>query len=426
LQAPRPDRLLRFLRAASLVALAVLASALVAPALQEDEATHLETFDQVWTTVRDKHFDPELGGVDWDAVREELRPKAEAARSKNELRGILWDMLRRLGQSHLAVLPGEAMPEKPEGVELIHPAQQVWDTGSGFAVALDEGVPRVHWVEPTSSVDRAGVEIGWRVARVGDTEVPERCETTCAATFPLLAATGDSVPVEFVASGGEAVVVDVPLGERRAREYHFEGLPVVEIEFEHRLVESDVGYIRFSGFFDPALVMPQFHQAMESFLDTTGVIIDVRGNGGGIGSMTTAMISWFVEEEAVFGTMVARDHEFDLLAFPRAETYGGRVAVLIDRGSGSSSEVFAAGMRDVAGARLFGARTTGAVLPSAFERLPNGDYLQYIIANYVTVHGDELEGDGVAPDVETDTRRTPDPLEDEALLTAIDWIYGHE
>ena len=32
----------------------------------------LETFDKVWTTVRDRHYDPVLGGVDWEAVRTEL------------------------------------------------------------------------------------------------------------------------------------------------------------------------------------------------------------------------------------------------------------------------------------------------------------------------------------------------------------------
>ncbi len=41
----------------------------------EQRALNAESFDYVWTTIRDKHFDPELMGVDWDAVRSELRPR---------------------------------------------------------------------------------------------------------------------------------------------------------------------------------------------------------------------------------------------------------------------------------------------------------------------------------------------------------------
>ncbi|MFQ5491254.1 MAG: hypothetical protein ACE5GE_11070, partial [Phycisphaerae bacterium] len=38
----------------------------------EQQALNVEAFDYVWTTIRDKHFDPQLNGVDWQAVREEL------------------------------------------------------------------------------------------------------------------------------------------------------------------------------------------------------------------------------------------------------------------------------------------------------------------------------------------------------------------
>ena len=65
----------------------------------------VETFDAAWTTVRDSHFDKTMNGVNWDGVRAELRPRAEAARSDAELRAVVRDMLGRLGQSHFALIP---------------------------------------------------------------------------------------------------------------------------------------------------------------------------------------------------------------------------------------------------------------------------------------------------------------------------------
>jgi len=38
---------------------------------------NLDSFEQVWKTVRDKHWDPNLNGVDWPAIHDELRPKVE-------------------------------------------------------------------------------------------------------------------------------------------------------------------------------------------------------------------------------------------------------------------------------------------------------------------------------------------------------------
>ena len=68
----------------------------------------VDTFDAAWKIVRDTHFDPKMNGVDWNAVRTELRPRALAAATPGELRAVIRDMLGRLGQSHFALLPSSA------------------------------------------------------------------------------------------------------------------------------------------------------------------------------------------------------------------------------------------------------------------------------------------------------------------------------
>ena len=47
-----------------------------------------ESFDIVWRTVRENHFDPKFGGVDWDAVRAEFAPRAADARTDRELHAL--------------------------------------------------------------------------------------------------------------------------------------------------------------------------------------------------------------------------------------------------------------------------------------------------------------------------------------------------
>src|ERR1035437_5132336 len=67
---------------------------------------NIEAVEKVWATVRDKHWDPKLGGLDWQAVHDELRPKMEAAKTADEGRVILNDMVGRLKQTHFGIFPG--------------------------------------------------------------------------------------------------------------------------------------------------------------------------------------------------------------------------------------------------------------------------------------------------------------------------------
>src|SRR5687767_10189244 len=58
----------------------------------EQQRKNLESFEMVWKTIRDTHFDPKLGGVDWDGARTALRPKVEKARDMTEARRVMTEL----------------------------------------------------------------------------------------------------------------------------------------------------------------------------------------------------------------------------------------------------------------------------------------------------------------------------------------------
>ena len=69
---------------------------------------NLESFQVVWETVRDKHYDADLNGLDWNAIREEYRPRVVQAERMPEVRAAMREMLDRLGQSHFGIIPASA------------------------------------------------------------------------------------------------------------------------------------------------------------------------------------------------------------------------------------------------------------------------------------------------------------------------------
>jgi carboxyl-terminal processing protease len=165
--------------------------------------------------------------------------------------------------------------------------------------------------------------------------------------------------------------------------------------------------------------MPQLQTALKNFAKAPGIILDLRGNPGGIGIMAMGVAGFFIEKEGQkLGEMKTRQTTLNFVIFPRPEVYSGPLAILLDRGSASTTEILAGGLQDLGRARIFGTRSAGAALPSDIIRLPNGDGFQYAQASYTSVNGKTLEGNGVTPDVVVEERG-------EAVVAAADsWIHS--
>lgn len=400
----------------------------------EQTKLNLESFDYVWTTIRDKHFDTTFGGVDWQVARDELRPQVEAARTMEESRKPFYELISRLGLSHFAIVPNDLYRN-------IDRPTQTGDEGGvpGFKVAIVDSTALVTKVLDGTAAAAAGVKPGWEVLKIGDESIAlllapllEKLKDNLrlnlylksAVTSRLNRLIGDSVTVTFLDGKGNEVEKTMTLAEPQGKKVIFGNLPAFYLTVNVDTLQDGIGYFAFSCFFDPMMLMSKFNLAMQSFLDAPGMIIDIRGNGGGVGAIAIGMVGWLVQEKHLYlGTLTTRETELKLIVNPRARTYTGPVAVLIDGGSASSSEFLAGGLQDMGRARIFGTRSVGAALPSIIERLPNGDGFQYAFGNYVSASGRSLEGNGVIPDEEVELSRES-LLEgrDPVVEAAVKWI----
>jgi carboxyl-terminal processing protease len=406
------------------------------PALTEQERRlNVESFDCVWTKVNDEYWDPQFGGVDWPEVRDELRPRIERASSLAAARGILREMIARLGLSHFAIIPAEVYKDLEQPTRERPP-----DGDTGIDLRVLDAHALVTSVVPGSPADRLGVQPGWEVVRIGQLDVVDRltrlarelgedlskpCRLAYAVIPHLMGPVGASVSATFVDGDGQTVKLDIPLAERRERVSRVGNLGEIGVWIDVKTIDENIGYIAFSGFFNPPYLMKAFNDAMRSFREADGIIIDLRGNGGGLGAMAMGMAGWLVSERHSLGTLRLRDTEMKLLVQPRATRYAGPAAVLVDGLSGSASEFFAGGLQEMGRVCVVGSRTKGEALPGQFTTLPNGDVFLYATANFVSAGGKTLEGVGVTPDIEVAlTRPTLLAGRDPVLKAAIAWIRG--
>ncbi len=437
----------------------------------------LETFDAVWTTVRDQHFDATLNGVDWNAVRDELRPRAEAAASQSELREVLDDMLATLGQSHFSVIPsdaGEAPADAGEGPAradsaspsseptALPPGQSVGVLGLDLASV--DGFPTVTRITPELPAARAGVLLGWRLVSVNgseigptveglrarlaelessgrDTHSPEAAQLRMALVFAgqqlLTGPVGSTAEVVFEdASGAEQTVAlsyeASPLGASS-----FGNLPPFPVTVETQLLERPVegaaplrvGYLAFNIWMTDA--SDAIHRAVDGLRRSDGIVLDLRGNPGGVAAMSMGVAGFFTAEPFSLGSFIGRESSLEFRVAPRrlsaegtrVRPYTRPLAILVDGRSASTSEIFAGGLQEAGRARVFGETTAGMALPATAVKLPNGDVLLHAIADFATPKGVRIEGRGVVPDEVVEQRLSSlREGRDEVLEQAVAWI----
>lgn len=431
----------------SLAAAMLLLSLLVSAGTWADELPQLteaerqlnvESFDVVWQTINDRHFDTTFGGVDWAAVREELRPQIETAETISEARKVLRDMIGRLGLSHFGIIAKEVYRN-------IDRPKKKGDYGgvSGLRVRVLDGHAVVADVLPETPGEAAGIRPGWEIVDIDGENVPElfppiqeefrnslRLTTylTAAVLSRLHGIVGDTVTVTFQDTDDNEVVRQIVLVESTGKKALFGNLPPFYLRTNTDTLDGGIGYFAFNCFFDPITLMPAYAAAISAFMDSPGIIIDLRGNPGGIGVLATGMCGWLVSEKNLYiGTLSTRDTELKMIVNPRPKPYTGPIAVLIDGLTGSAAEFLAGGLKDIDRARILGTTSVGAALPSTFEILPNGDRFQYVFADYVLGSGVALEGKGVVPHEEVKlTRKALLEGRDPVIEAAVAWIQSQQ
>lgn len=376
---------------------------------QTDDAKslRLQTFEKVWSTVNDKHFDPTFGGVDWKKVKEIYEPQAISAKTDAEFYSVLQRMLEELKQSHFNVMP--------PNTEIA--SDDLGDGEIGVDLQIINNQAVISKIETNSDAAAKGLKTGFIINKINDKTVSEiltkidsllkdRKESDAvkamyrkrALLHSLSGKSGNTLKLEILNAKNLPQTFEILLTSYKGEmSLAFGNFPAQRISFESKVFEKEnIGYVYFNIWV--IAQMPKLREAIKSMQNTKGLIIDLRGNPGGMGGMASGLAGLMVNEKTSLGTMKSRTEETNFFVSPQPNPYSGKIVILTDGESASTSEVFAAGMQEIGRAKVIGQTTAGAVLPSFFEKLPTGAIFQYAISDYKSPNKVLIEGRGVKPD----------------------------
>ena len=379
----------------------------IAPTEAIGNEEYLEVFEAVWNTVDRTYFDPDFGGLDWDAVHDDYEPLIAAAEDDETLYQLLNQMLWELNVSHTGVGPADMWPS-------IEPVAFA-EGEIGIDVRLLDDRAVITRVEAESPAEGAGLRPGFVIQSIDGVSIEQIIADAQGHLSPPYNEQGriDGLTrclLSLIYGDPETCVTLACLDEndelheqciariRRQWMAPMTGIPLppAYLEFESERLENGIGYIRFNTFHRN--LIPDMVEAVATLQDASGMIIDLRGNPGGDGHTGERLAGQFLDERALFGSLRTRTGTSEWYVAGES-VYAGPVVILIDALSYSCSEWFASGMQAVGRAVIIGERSPGGTTAMNTKTLPNGASLGYPVAQLLAPDGTVLEGYGVIPDI---------------------------
>lgn len=351
----------------------------------------------VKSELKDNYYDPTFRGMDVETRFKTAEEKVKAATSLGQAFGIIAQTLLDLNDSHTVFIP----PRRPERVNYGWQMQMIGD--KCFVVA----------VKPGSDAAAQGLKEGDQVISVQGFK-PSRKEFWKMRYYYNLISPRPALRAVVQSPGAEPRELELKAKIKpgtvvlNLTEHHDLNDYIRDLEDNYmagrpRYIDDSNVFIWKLPHFD--LEDNEVDAMVNKAKGKPALVLDLRSNGGGWETTLQRMIGNFLEKDIKIGDLTERKKSKPLLAKTRGSAgYKGKLIVLIDSGSASSSEIFARVMQMEKRAVVIGDLSAGAVMRSRFYQTNLGAETLVAFgvgvtdADLIMTDGKSLEHAGVTPD----------------------------
>lgn len=163
--------------------------------------------------------------------------------------------------------------------------------------------------------------------------------------------------------------------------------------------DKEIGYIQINSFISKS-TPNEFLEALENTDKSKGLIIDLRGNTGGLLTNAIFIANLFINKGNLVSIVGRNGYKYNIQAQETNVNINKPIVILIDGASASASEILSGAMKDYNKAKLLGTNTYGKGMVQKIIPMPNETGLNLTIAKYLTPAGHDINHSGIKPDIE--------------------------
>ncbi len=266
--------------------------------------------------------------------------------------------------------------------------------GLGVEISIRDGVLTVVTPIEDTPAYKAGVQAGDQIIFIE--KEPTKDLTLQDVVSKLRGKPGTKVKIT-VRRKGEKDTIDFTITRQ-----------IIRIKsVRSRMLPEDIGYIRVRSFQNETA--EEVKDALSALEDkgAKALVLDLRNNPGGLLSQAVSVSDIFLKAGSLIvytqGRMSDQEHRFT----STSKTEDGKIpmAVLVNAGSASASEIVAGALQDLGRAKLIGVKTFGKGSVQTVVPLSDGSGLRLTTAFYFTPKGRRIQGEGIEPDIVSEALR---------------------
>ena len=353
-----------------------------------------QIYYETWRQMRDFFYNPKMNGVDWNAMRDKYAALLPDVNHRNDLTYIIGELIGELNNGHTYVAGGER-PETPR-VKLGLLGAQLSRDPASRAYRIDRIFPGENWDKETRSPLTAiglNLKAGDYILAVNGTPL-----STLPNIYDALIGTADKQVILRVNSkptdAGARDITVVPTADESPLYY----LAWVQrnIDYVNQKTNGQVGYLHIPDMGQEGL--NEFTKRYFPQIRKKGLIVDVRGNGGGF-------VSPLVIERLRRALVMVGMSRNGIPQTDPPQTFLGPMVTLIDEFSASDGDIFPYRFKTIGLGKLIGKRTWGGVIGirNSLPLIDGGQFFKPEFAPYSKEgKGWVIEGHGVEPDIVVD------------------------
>ncbi len=339
-----------------------------------EEVQPQKLFEKTWKVIHKDYYEPTLNHQDWSRWKAHYHGKIK---TDDDAKVAIDTMIASLNEPYTRFMNQKDFEELATSI-----TSKIY--GIGVNIYTNSGKIEVFNVIPSTPADFAGIKQGDFIVAVNGKDT-----------------NGMNVSeVATLVRGPENSIVELTLlrdGKKITKKIKRKEIKIKNVKSS--IIDNHIGYIQIVSFMG-GTTPNEFMEALENTKDTDSIIIDLRGNTGGLLDNAVFVANMFIPQGEIVEIIYRNGHKKSIQATPNQELLNKPLVVLVNGASASASEILSGALKDYNKAKLVGKKTFGKGLVQKVVPLPNKSGVNITIARYLTPNGTDINKLGIKPDIE--------------------------